>query len=190
MICACAGSEMGRGGFVCVWQWLWVGGCWVSEERQVRGRVWLAWRTIAREQYVGQGLALANLSWLEPWLGVLNFCMHDQWQWIKKREREEKDSSVGEGKEQVGATWKDIERLKGKKFWFYLNCCDIEACCFSKRLLFKDKKYNERTVGKQIFVAWETLTKLFYGLKQQLWQILVCVKAKFAQLCVWVYVPG
>lgn len=26
MICACAGSEMGRGGFVCVWQWLWVGG--------------------------------------------------------------------------------------------------------------------------------------------------------------------
>lgn len=25
-------------------------------------------------------LALVNLSWREPWLGVLTFCMHDQWQ--------------------------------------------------------------------------------------------------------------
>lgn len=36
MICACAGSEMGRGGFVCVWQWLWVGGGGVESVR--RGR--------------------------------------------------------------------------------------------------------------------------------------------------------
>lgn len=35
--------------------------------------------TMAREQYVGQGLTLANLSWLELRLGVLNFCMRDQW---------------------------------------------------------------------------------------------------------------
>lgn len=54
----------------------------------------MAWWTIAREQYVGQGLALANLSRLEPWLGVLNFCMHDQWHWIKKkRERGEKTAA-------------------------------------------------------------------------------------------------
>ena len=81
MICARAGAEMGRSVFLCVcvcmcvWQW---GGA--SEGRQIRGEgVTVVCWTIAREQYVGQGLALANLSWLEPWLGVLNFCMHDQW---------------------------------------------------------------------------------------------------------------
>lgn len=102
MICACAGvrSETGRRVFVCMA----VGGSQWGEADQGEG-VTVAWWTIAREQYVGQGLALANLSWLEPWLGVLNFCMHDQWHWIKKSE---KDSGVGEGKEQVRAMLKDI----------------------------------------------------------------------------------
>lgn len=53
----------------------------VSKGSQIRGRegVSVACWTMAREQYVGQGLTLANLSWLELLLGVLSFCMHDQW---------------------------------------------------------------------------------------------------------------
>lgn len=50
------------------------------------------------------GLAPANLSWREPRLGVLNFCMHDQWHWIKKKELEggRGGSGMGGRVEQVG----------------------------------------------------------------------------------------
>lgn len=71
MLCACAESETGRRLCMSV--------C-VSKVKVERGEgVTVACWTIVSEQNVGQGLPLANLSWLQPRLGVLNFCMHDQW---------------------------------------------------------------------------------------------------------------
>lgn len=99
-MCLCAFWDGPRG--ICVHV---SGGSQWGEGDQGEG-VTVAWWTIAREQYVGQGLALASLSWLEPWLGVLNFCMHDQWHWIKKRE---KDSGMGEGKEWVRHVRKETD---------------------------------------------------------------------------------
>lgn len=55
-----------------------VGGSTRGQANQGEGVTVACW-TMAGEQYVGQGPALANLFWPESQLGVLNFCMHDQW---------------------------------------------------------------------------------------------------------------
>lgn len=117
MTSECAGSETGRRVFACICAHVCVcvcvavgGGQW-GEGNQGEDVTVASWTTV-REQYVGQGLALANLSWLEPWLGVLNFCMHDQWHWIKKRgERQRR----GGRDKQVRTMWKDTGRMRQKK---------------------------------------------------------------------------
>lgn len=121
MICAPAGAEMGRSVFVCVCVAVGGGGRQWGETDQGEGVTVVCW-TIAREQYVGQGLALANLSWLEPWLGVLNFCMHDQWHWIKKRG--ERQRRGGKGGNKLERWEKDPGRIKAETLDF---SCDYDT---------------------------------------------------------------
>lgn len=108
--CMCRFWEGPQGVCVCV-----AGGGQQGQEECVT----VAWWTMEREQYVGQGLALTDLSRLEPRLGVLNFCMHDQWCWMKK-ERRKTAAGWGRGEKQVRALLKDrLEQKKWSGFSFY-----------------------------------------------------------------------
>ena len=158
MICACAGSETGpRCVCVCVCV-----GQWGEADQGVC--VTVAWWTIAREQYVGQGLALANLSWPEPWLGVLNFCMHDQWHWIKKRgERQRHGGGEGMSCETCGRK-KGQGEVEQKRRNNRTVITPIIRPSIKSRLMH-ERNVNAKWTMKEIVVLQKLWLTCFIGLK-------------------------